>query len=165
MKFTNWLAKVLENKEQRVKKQWELCEKYDSPVLSLTINIPGAKKQSSDAKFIFNEAVKEIENFGLKTYEKISTCRNTGYEALWSLHVEPLVLKKLTCRVEESHPLGRFMDIDVLDRDKKILSRKTQRRCYLCSESAKVCARSQKHSIEELLAFISKKVDDYRTSL
>jgi holo-ACP synthase CitX len=165
MKSINWLTKVLENRELRQKKQWELCNKYSSSVLSLTINIPGAKKDSSDAKYIYDVALKEIENFGLKVNEKSSTCKDTGYEALWAFQVDAQMLKTLTCNVEESHPLGRFMDIDVIDKNREILSRQTPRKCYICEENAKVCARTQKHSIEELLFYIGKTVDDYRLSL
>ncbi len=143
MKCTNWLNKVLENRELRQKKQWELCETYNSAVLSLTINIPGAKKDSSDAKFIYKVALEEIKNFGLKVYENSFTCKDTGYEALWAFDVDTKHLKTLTCKVEENHPLGRFMDIDVIDANKKILSREKPRKCYICQESAKVCARSQ----------------------
>ncbi|HIP30634.1 MAG TPA: citrate lyase holo-[acyl-carrier protein] synthase [Sulfurospirillum arcachonense] len=165
MKSTNWLTKVLDNRELRQEKQWELCNKYNTTVLSLTINIPGAKKDSSDAKYIYEVALKEIENFGLKVYEKSSTCKDTGYEALWALHVDAKKLKSLTCKVEESNILGRFMDIDVIDENRQILSREIPRKCYICETNAKLCARAQKHSIEELLSFISKTVDDYKLSL
>jgi len=165
MKCDNWLNRVLENRELRQNRQWGLIEKFNSTVLSLSINIPGCKKDSEDAKFIYETAIKEINKFGLKEYEKILTCKDTGYEALWALHVDAKELKILTCKVEESHPLGRFMDIDVIDSNKKILSRETSRKCYICQEDAKKCARSQKHSIKELLAYISKTVDDYKSSL
>jgi len=165
MKCDNWLNRVLENRELRQTKQWELIDKFNSTVLSLTINIPGCKKDSENAKFIYEEAIKEIEKFGFKKYEKILTCKDTGYEALFALHVEAQELKTLTCKVEENHPLGRFMDIDVIDKNKKILSRNTPRKCYICEKDAKKCARSQKHSVKELLVFISKTVDDYRLSL
>jgi len=165
MKSTNWLTRVLENRELRQKKQWEFINRYNSPVLSLTINIPGAKKDSSEAKFIYETALKEIENFELEVYEKSLTCKDTGYEALWALHVDSKSLKILTCKVEESHPLGRFMDIDVIDENRKILSRETPRKCYICEANAKNCARSQKHSVEELLTYIGKTVNDYKLSL
>lgn len=165
MKCDNSLNKVLVNRELRQAKQWELIEKFNSTVLSLTINIPGNKKDSRDAKFIYDNALQEIEKLGFEVYEKILTCKDTGYEALFALHVEAKELKILTCKVEENHPLGRFMDIDVIDKNKKILSRKTPRKCYICKEDAKKCARSQEHSLEELLTFISKTVDDYRLSL
>ena len=165
MKSINWLTRVLANRELRQTRQWELCEKYNSAVLSLTINIPGAKKDSNDAKYIYEVALKEIENFRLKVYEKSSTCKETGYEALWAFQVDAQKLKTLTCKAEESHPLGRFMDIDVINKNRQILSRLTPRKCYICEANAKVCARTQKHSIKELLSFISKTVNDYKLSL
>ena len=165
MKSINWLTKVLENRELRQKKQWELCDKHNSTVVSLTINIPGAKKDSSDAKYIYEVALQEIKKLEFEVLEKLCTCKDTGYEALWSLHVDSSFLKNLTCKIEENHPLGRFMDIDVIDKNRNILSRKTPRKCYICEENAKICARSQKHSVKELLFFISKTVDDYRLSL
>ena len=165
MKCDNWLNKVLENKEQRQAKQWELLEKFNSPILSLSINIPGAKKDSEDAKYIYEIALQQIANLQLKEYQKILTCKDTGYEALFCFNIDAKELKILTCKIEENHPLGRFMDMDVIDTNKQILSRKNPRKCYLCEENAKKCARSQKHSIQELLAYISKTVDDYKSSL
>lgn len=165
MKSTNWLTKVLENRELRQKKQWELCSKYNATVLSLTINIPGAKKDSIEAKFIYEMAIKEIEKLEYEVFEKVLTCKDTGYEALLSLQVDSNFLKNLTCEIEENHPLGRFMDIDVIDENRKILSRQKPRKCYICESNAKLCARSQKHSLEELTSFISKIVNDYRFSI
>jgi len=165
MKCDNSLNKILDNRELRQKRQWELIKKFNSTVLSLTINIPGCKKNSSDAKFIYEVALLEISKLGFKEYEEILTCKDTGYEGLWALHVKPEELKLLTCKIEENHPLGRFMDIDVIDKNRKILSRNNYRKCYICQENAKLCARTRKHSVQELLTYISKTVDDYKLSI
>ncbi len=165
MKCINWLSSVLENREHRVKKQQELRDKYNSCVLSLTINIPGRYKRTKEAEYIYNIALKELEKFDFNVYEKVLTDKETGYEALFAMEVKPHILKKLTCRVEEEHPLGRFMDIDVIQKDGSIVSRTNPRKCYICDDNAKICARTQKHKIQELLDFISKQVNDYRTSL
>lgn len=165
MKFDNWLNKVLSNREQRVKKQWELIDKYNSPLLSLTINIPGSIKQSDDARYIFDAALAQIESLHLPILEKVLTCKETGYEALMAFQGNAEEFKILTCSIEERHPLGRFMDIDIIDENKKILSRTSSRPCYLCSCAAKECARSQKHALDELLAYISQSVHDYKFSL
>jgi holo-ACP synthase CitX len=165
MKSDNWLDKILQNREERVQKQEELLNKYNSPLLSLTINIPGSQKQSEDAHYIYERALSEIEALSLHVLEKIFTCKDTGYEALLSIDMAAAELKKLTCKIEEEHPLGRFMDIDVIDSDKTILTRGRQRKCYLCKADAKACARTQKHSIEELLRYISKRVYDYKFSI
>jgi len=165
MKCDSWLNKVLENKEQRQTKQGELLEKYNSPVLSLSINIPGTKKDSKDAKYIYEIALQEIQNLKMPEYQKVLTCKDTGYEALFCFKIDAKALKILTCKIEENHPLGRFMDIDVIDTNKHILSRNTPRKCYICAKSAKDCARAQRHTLEELENFISQKVHDYKLSL
>ncbi len=165
MKCINWLNSVLENREHRVKKQQELRERYNSCVISLTINIPGRDKCTKEAEYIYNIALKEIEKLDLKVYEKIFIHKDTGYEALFAVNLEPQNLKKFTCRVEEEHPLGRFMDMDVIQKDGSIVSRINPRKCYICNDNAKICARTQKHKIQELLDFISKQVNDYKTSL
>ena len=85
MKLDNWLSKVLENREQRVAKQGELLQKYNSPLLSLTINIPGRIKDSSEAKYIYEVALQEIEKLSLHVNEKILVNKDTGYEAMMSL--------------------------------------------------------------------------------
>jgi holo-ACP synthase CitX len=165
MKLDNWLNRVLENRELRQKKQWEFIDKYNSPVLSLTINIPGAVKLCEDSKYIYECALREIEDLGLEKLDISLRYEDTGCEALMVFDIDALILKKLTCRIEETHPLGRFMDIDVIDKDKTILSRKNPRQCYICKTNAKECARTGKHSIEELIKHISESVDDYKTGI
>lgn len=165
MKCTNLLSKILVNRELRQEKQWELIDSYDSPILSLSINIPGTKKDSDDAKYIYESALKEIDKLGLKQLDSVFTCKDTGYEALFCLHVDAQELKTFTCKIEEDHMLGRFMDMDVLDEHKQILSRENPRKCFICNKPAKECARMQTHSIDELLSYISKTVHDYKSRL
>ncbi|DAB31502.1 MAG TPA: citrate lyase holo-[acyl-carrier protein] synthase [Sulfurospirillum sp. UBA11407] len=165
MKSNNWLNEVLENREARVEKQTTLRKKYNLPVLSLTINIPGEIKKTPEALVVFEAALSCIEGLGINIAEKILTCKKTGYEALFCLHVQASQLKKLTCKIEESHPLGRLMDIDVIGEQGHILSRKSPRKCFVCEENAKVCARARKHSLSELSSYIKQKIDDYQASL
>lgn len=169
MKFDNWLDRVLHSRELRQKKQWELIDDYKTTVLSLTINMPGRVKLSADSKYIFEVALQEIDAFGLVILEKFIECKETGCEAQLVIQENALSLKKLTCSLEESHPLGRFMDIDVIDAHKTILSRKdlnqTPRKCYMCDLPAKECARSQKHSSDELQAHIHNTVIAYQHEL
>lgn len=169
MKLDSLLEKILKAKEKRVSKQEELIAKYHAPLLSLSINIPGMNKQSEEAKFIFETALDEIQKIPFKILEKTLTCNEAGYAAIFVFEAGARELKKFTCKVENNHPLGRFMDMDVIGIDKKSLSRKELgfegRKCFLCSQDAKVCGRSKAHSITELLEYIVKSVNDYKTSL
>lgn len=142
-----------------------MIKKFNSPIISLTINIPGLNKLIKDAKFIFDVSIKEILQSGLdivkiKTYETAS-----GYEAQISINEDAVKIKNKTIYIEDNHPLGRFMDIDVIDRDSVIISRKDMlipaRKCYLCENDAKICARSKRHSLGELLSYIHQRVLEY----
>jgi holo-ACP synthase CitX len=169
MKSSNLLSEILSAKEQRVKKQEEFLKKYKTSLLSLSINIPGAIKCSLEARYIFHVSLEEIEKIPFTFLEKRLTCNLAGYEAIYVFNLDAYELKMFTCKLEDTHPLGRFIDLDVIDKKGKIISRKElgfePRKCFLCSQDAKVCARSRTHKIEELLEFIVKRVDDYTTSL
>jgi holo-ACP synthase CitX len=156
--------KILLNREFRVKKQRELIKEFNLPLVSLTINIPGIKKDTDSAKVIYDEALKEIKKLPFKI-KKILTCKDVGYEAIFVFEAIAKELKKATCKIEESHFLGRFMDIDVIDTNMVIQSRSKQRECFLCSDLAKSCARSQKHDIKELLRYIDEQVKNFKSLL
>ena len=76
-----------------------------------------------------------------------------------------LEAKRVTCDIEDSHPLGRLFDIDVMDADGVPISRQTvggePRRCLLCDHESRWCMRNHSHSQEELMAHIKMVVEDY----
>lgn len=73
--------------------------------------------------------------------------------------MSPLQAKQMAVEAEEADGLGRLLDIDVITAAGGV-SRSdlglSGRRCLLCGEDAKVCARSQRHPMEELLAEIDR---------
>ncbi len=142
-----------------------MIRKFNSPIVSLSINIPGSNKLINDAKIIFDASVKEILKSSLDIVEIKTYKTASGYEAQISINENILKIKNQTIYIEENHPLGRFMDIDVIDEDGMIVSRKDmfqpRRKCYLCENNAKICARSKRHSLDDLLAFIHQKVLEY----
>jgi holo-ACP synthase len=67
--------------------------------------------------------------------------------------------KYLAVIIESISPKARLLDIDVMDKDGAVSRRELgldARKCLICDEDAKVCARSQKHSMEELLAKVKE---------
>jgi len=149
------LQEILHNKEERVHRQKELLSRFDgSSLISLSINTPGVIKLSCESLTIYEVAIEVINSHELPilhTYEQKSI---TGAEAILVIQADATFLKILTCKIESTHPLGRFMDIDVIDTQGVSLSRKAlgyaRRKCFVCEEDAFACARSQKHSIQEL---------------
>ena len=86
----------------------------------------------------------------------------TGHEALFVLPIEANLLKQETMQLEDSSPLARLWDIDVIDHNGNLLSRADfnflPRPCLVCSENAKNCARSRKHHLDEIFAQMQKRV-------
>ncbi len=161
---------ILNAKEKRAQRQNELLARFgDVSLVSLSLAIPGLLKLSHSAVVIFDIAVSEIrlllarEAVTLLAFE--STLERSGAEGIFTCKAHSDVLKKLTCQIEEAHPLGRFMDIDVLNAQGKSLSREafgySKRRCLLCGNEAKICARSQTHSYEALHRYIDVSVQTY----
>ena len=104
-----------------------------------------AMKESLDASHITFEEVRELV---------------TGPEGYICVKdMEPVELKKIAVHAEETSPLGRLFDIDVLIAEGGI-SRAAlgapPRRCLICQRDAKACARSRAHSMEDLLAEVDK---------
>jgi len=145
-----------------------LLKKFNSPIISLSINIPGSNKLTNDAKYIFDVAMDEIKKLNLKI-KKVQTLKAvSGYEAQISVDDDAIKIKRRVTKIEQSHFLGRFMDIDVIGIDEKQISREdismAERKCFICQNSAKICARSKRHTLDELLLFIQAKVEQYDRS-
>jgi holo-ACP synthase/triphosphoribosyl-dephospho-CoA synthase len=157
------LSDVLEAKERRAERQKELLARFEgASLISLSLNIPGSLKLSHEAVVIFEIAVQEIhavlerEAITLLAFEQVFAL--SGAEGIFTCQFNANVLKNLTCQIEEAHPLGRLMDIDVLNAEGISLSREAlgypKRRCLLCESEAKACARAQAHTYEALHAHI-----------
>lgn len=164
------LESILNAKEKRAQRQKELLAHFgEVSLICLSLTIPGSLKLSHSAVVIFDIALREIrlllerETLTLLAFE--STLAISGAEAIFTCKAHSEGLKRLTCKIEEEHPLGRFMDIDVLDAQGKILSREAfgypKRRCLICDNEAKICARAHVHSYEELHRHIDASVQKH----
>ncbi len=67
--------------------------------------------------------------------------------------------------VEDTHPLGRLFDIDVIDTQGVVLSRDqlrfARRRCFVCGRDAKLCARNRVHPLTGLIDKLSEIIHAY----
>ena len=164
---------ILRDKEWRWEKQRELLDRYGLPIVSLKLNIPGDIKSTPQYIRIINAGIdaftskiqeKSIEIIWNKCYYK-----EEGPIFLVILNTDSYLLKRLTLSIEENHPLGRLLDFDVWENSSHQLSRRElgygYRKCFLCEENAFLCARSRKHSIEELLDKINKEAAAYFSTL
>ncbi|KXB72057.1 citrate lyase holo-[acyl-carrier protein] synthase [Peptoniphilus sp. DNF00840] len=160
MKDSKILAmnRMLEAKEKRYYKIKALTEKYEAPVLSFMLNIPGEDKNFEEAVSFHKKYVEKIKNLLEENKIKIlfEDYQNliTGMEYLAVLDGDGRLIKKLMMEVEEESLGGRLLDLDIYDKDFSQISRSSlglpERKCILCDDTARTCIKEERHKIEEL---------------
>jgi holo-ACP synthase/triphosphoribosyl-dephospho-CoA synthase len=162
------LEEVLAEREDRVRRQGELLGQFGSPLICLTLNIPGPYKIFPWARRCFFEGMETLKR-GLEAegvsvrYEESSGGRG-GYRAFVAAAGDGLRLKTITLQIEETHPLGRLFDIDVLEgggKIKRTVLGKEERKCLVCGDSAFACGRSRAHTVEELTGAVLKIMEHF----
>ena len=157
---------ILIEREERVSRQEELIEKYGSCLVCMRINYPGIIKNNYISIGIARVLCDVIINeFDKKILYKNFDINAEGPILIIVVDEAEDSIKRKTINIEEDHPLGRFVDIDVYNKYKQGLSRKDfgrgSRRCYVCDNCAQICVRSKSHSEEELKKFIEDKYEEY----
>ena len=168
LKLTN---QILEDREKRKILINQLTKKYN--VVCLKANIPGLYKNICYAKIIimyFDKKLKETGYFNKYTYKS-----HDGPYVLYTydkMHVDIRYLKAKMVELEDSEEIGRLVDLDVFGSEPVSISRSSnnRRKCLLCDDYAVNCARSKKHSYEDLIKRIeeivfSKAKDDITYSI
>jgi holo-ACP synthase len=156
------LEQLLNAREQRVLKQQSMIAQFKHPLISFTVNIPGAIKNMPISRSIFREgceAIKKLLNkdcYSPVFFEAYEL--DTGHEAYLVVNMDAIALKTKMLQLENTHPLGRLFDLDVIGMDGRPISREdlgySKRQCLLCKQDAHICGRSKRHSIEELMSEI-----------
>ena len=83
----------------------------------------------------------------------------TGDEWIAAVDCDAEKVKDLAMQIEETHPLGRLFDMDVLGPDGRKLSRMRYRKCLICGRQAQECARSRTHTVKEMQEAIDKMLE------
>lgn len=150
------LQEILDAREQRAQKQRSLLEKFQKPLLCFTMNIAGPEKLNRDISIGFSVGNWLLQNAlaGHRILHRELHWENTGCEAYYVVDLPAKRLKRLAIDIEDTEPIGRLFDMDVMDTDGAKLTRESlgfeRRKCLICSEDASVCARSRAHSVAEL---------------
>ena len=161
------LDALLQSRDNRHALQQQLMQQHPgSTLVCLTVVMPGSVKRNLYSVVTAQAALTALLD---RLGEHIQAVRardlETGYEAYLITGLPALEAKRVTCDIEDSHPLGRLFDIDVMDSDGMPITRQTvggePRRCLLCDHEARWCMRNHSHSQEELMAHIQRLVNDY----
>ena len=145
--------KILVEREKRNEEIKKLL--LDSDVACLKVNVPGFDKNTPTSKLLFCYFTQLLKNKGLVNYKTLS-----GEDGSCGLYLinNGKSYKKKFLSIEENHPLGRFIDLDVtLKNSTSSLSRKKLRKCYICDKPAFYCGRTKAHTHAELLAHMEEK--------
>lgn len=161
------LEQLLASREERWHRQMVLVR--DNPELTLvclTVIMPGSVKRNAQSLTVAKAAVEAVrKEYGETIRRMEERDLPTGYEAYVLTRLPQDEAKLTACRIEDSHPLGRLFDIDVIDATATPVSRaaigQQPRRCLLCDNEARYCMRNHSHTSEELHARIDQMIDDY----
>ena len=157
------LEQVLRAREERVLRQQACLKEHRCPVVCFTMNIAGPVKTSPLIIRGFREGLRVLEarlpaDCVLSRQTEIS---DTGCETIFSVQMKAAALKALCKDIEDSHPLGRLFDMDVLDPDAGKLSRGRHRGCIVCGEPGWQCAAGRRHGVPELQAATHRILYDF----
>lgn len=161
------LEQLLESRDRRVQHQRQLLAAYPAcSLICLTVQLPGPVKRNTQSLLVGGAALAALlEKFGSVLSHVQVRDLETGYEAYLLVPLPALPVKKICCEIEQAHPLGRLMDLDVLGPDGLALERTAlglaPRRCLLCDEPARFCMRARTHTPEQLQARIGAMIEGW----
>ena len=172
-----------------------LAEHSGKTLVCLTVVMPGSVKRNHQSLTVAHAAVEAMrkafavkENKGLSPLTPLENPENleplenpvplespaptlleldleTGYEAYLITPMPLLEAKRIAVNIEDTHPLGRLFDIDIINADGVPVSRdaigEKPRRCLVCDHEARYCMRIRWHTQEEIWAKINEMVDSY----
>lgn len=157
------LEQLLESRDHRAKHQRDLLGAHPGrSLLCLTVQLPGAEKRNATSLKIAKAGVEAVREAFSPEYEELRDLE-TGYEGYFLVSLPAPQAKRLACQIEDTHPLGRLMDIDVLT-SALCLSRRDiglePRKCLLCGNEVRYCMRAKTHTTAQLLAKIEEMVNE-----
>ena len=152
------LREMLDARERRAEKQRELLEDSGQTLVCFTMNIPGPVKNSPliARGYCLGRRLleRQLAAAGMEVTHFEEIREKTGNEAFFLVDSSPLAVKKITSEIEDSAPIGRLFDMDVLDKTGRKIDRqelgKEGRRCLICGGMATACARSRAHGVAQL---------------
>lgn len=163
------LQQILGAREERVERQNRIMRMQEGTLVSFTLNIAGAVKAAPLFTRAFDEGkrriLSQLQLSGNPILWQEEYHEQTGDELYLLVKAPAVKVKQLMCQIEDGFGMGRLFDIDVMARGIPKVSRSDlhlpPRRCLLCVAQAAACARSQTHSIAQLLEKTVELICDY----
>ncbi len=157
------LNQILHSRDERVKKQKNILNRFKYPIISFTMNIAGPVKTSPLIERAFFEGIRLLKESLPKdsiAHQDINI-KPTGCEAIFSVNANASKIKDICTNIEDSLSIGRLFDMDVIDADESKLERKNIRGCFVCGAPGRNCAASRAHSVVELQTATREIIENY----
>ena len=179
------LHELLASRDARHAMQLRLLAEHSGKTLvCLTVVMPGSVKRNRQSLTVAHAAVTAIRDaFGMvrdcssgdgNDFEDMNAKNGaclierdlpTGYEAYLLTSMPLLDAKRTAVGIEDTHPLGRLFDIDIISPDGTPVPREKvgarARRCLVCHREARYCMRMRWHTQDEIWARINEMVERY----
>lgn len=151
---------ILQAREYRAGLQQEFIHTYGLPLVCFTMNIAGPEKDSPLIRRAFHFGCQMLlaafHEHHVEVAAQQTRLKHTGCEAYYAVRANAHMIKKLCTGIEDSSPLGRLFDMDVLDETGTQLHREEvgghTRGCIVCGASGRGCASRRLHTVEQLQA-------------
>ena len=161
------LHELLASRDARHAMQLRLLAEHSGKTLvCLTVVMPGSVKRNRQSLVVAHAAVEAMrEKFSPMDGCLMERDLTTGYEAYLLTPMPLLDAKRTAVGIEDTHPLGRLFDIDIIGPDGSPVSRdrvgSSPRRCLVCDREARYCMRMRWHTQDEIWARINDMVEQY----
>ena len=148
------LHDLLEAREQRAARREALVSE-GGVIVSMSVVTPGAVKSCELSRRVGAAAEAALEAAFPGAERLFSASTVAGPEAFFRIAGDPAAVKRATIAIENGHPWGRLIDLDVHTPAGAFSRAKIgapPRSCLICSQPAKVCGRTKAHSALALRA-------------
>ena len=157
------LHDILNAREARARRQQTLLTQHRASLLCFTMNIAGPVKTTPLVQRGFYAGLEQLDRLlpRKKLLFREARVLPTGCEAYYAIAMPAPELKHLCADIEESHPLCRLFDMDVIGADGAKLERRTPRGCIVCGKPGRGCAAGRLHPVSQLQAVTQKLLTDH----
>ena len=157
------LEQLLKARDDRYARQLALTKDWpDRTLVCLTVVLPGPVKRDARSLKVAEAAVAAVREVFDPVYKEVYDLE-TGYEGYFIVDGTLMDVKKACCEIENVHPYGRLMDLDVIERVGDTVAPVSRdrvgeepRRCLLCDRPARECMRAHAHTPGEIIQTIDK---------
>ncbi len=140
--------------------------------LSFNLNIPGLPKSNENVHVFFKTCLKELQNFLLSHRIVINAetihCETDVAGDFFLCEVvdsdySAIQIKNICETFESSHPLGRLLDVDVVDEKGEPVSSGKAKLCFFCNNAPAIyCMRKQAHDYADMRMKIELEISKYQ---